>query len=114
MYNNINPSESIQKLVTPVATPWSVRPGFFNASGHTTVCQTVFFKYFRLGHQWPYHSLTDGSVIWSLTSYVEKVTEKKTVCETEVWLLAGRVKNLNTASIVHQNFSLLMENRHRC
>ncbi len=27
------------------------------------------------------------SVVWSLTSYVEKVTEKKLVCETVVWPL---------------------------
>ncbi len=39
----INPPEAIRNLVTPVATPRSVTPGFFNPSGHTTVCQTGFF-----------------------------------------------------------------------
>ncbi len=38
-----NPPEAIRNLVTPVATPRSVRPGFFNPSGHTTVCQTGVF-----------------------------------------------------------------------
>ncbi len=38
----INPPEAIQNLVTPVATPQSVRPGFCNSSGHATVCQTSF------------------------------------------------------------------------
>ncbi len=44
-----NAPEAIRNLVTPVATPRSVRPGFFNPSGHTTVCQTrVFFDAKRL------------------------------------------------------------------
>ncbi len=42
--NFLNPPEAIRNLATPVATPRSVRPGFFNPSGHTMVCQTgVFF-----------------------------------------------------------------------
>ncbi len=39
----LNPLEAIRNLVTPVATLWSVRPGFFNSSGHTSVCQTGVF-----------------------------------------------------------------------
>ncbi len=66
---------------------------FFYASGHTTVSKTGLFL-----TPVPYHSLSDrvflknildldvndyttisqtGSVVWSQTSYVKKVTEKK-------------------------------------
>ncbi len=37
------PPEAIWNLVTPVATPQSVRPGIFHPSGHTMACQTGFF-----------------------------------------------------------------------
>ncbi len=69
----LNPPEAIRNLVTPVATPRSVRPGFFkntfctrtykaipqshrpvfpfNTSDTTTVCRTGFFLYFRFGRQ---------------------------------------------------------------
>ncbi len=109
----------------PVATPQSHRPGFFiffkkvvfdqDVSGHTTVCQTRFFKrYFRLGCQWPYHGLTDqvrGMATDILGQKSDKKNLKNTVCETvvwplmlkkpgpwdpEVWSLPGWVKNLNT------------------
>ncbi len=40
----VNPPEAIWNLVTSVATPQSVRPGFFNPSGHTMVCQTGIFS----------------------------------------------------------------------
>ncbi len=80
-----------------MATPRSHRPGFFHffkvvfdqdVSGYTTVCQTVFFKrYFRLGHQWPYHGLTDR-VSGMVTDVLgQKSDTKKTVCETVVWPL---------------------------
>ncbi len=73
------------------------------------VSQTGFSHFFQSRfqprRQWPYHGLSDqgfffdildlnlndhtivsqtGSVVRSLTSYVDKVTEKKTVCETVV------------------------------
>ncbi len=41
--NFLNQPEAIWNLVTPVATPRSVRLGFFNLSGHTTVFQIGFF-----------------------------------------------------------------------
>ncbi len=71
-----------------------------STSGHTTVSQTRFFhffkSYFRPRCQWPYHGLSDQfffdildkdindhtmvlqtrSLVWSLTSNVERVTEK--------------------------------------
>ncbi len=108
-----NPPEAIWNLVTPVATSRSVRPGFFNPSGHITVCQTgVFFlTHFASGRRRPYLGLTNRgffnpsghttvcqtgffyildldvndhitvsqteSVVWSLTSYVKKVAEKR-------------------------------------
>ncbi len=76
---NINPPEAIRNLETPVAPPRSVRPSFFsNSSGQTTVCQTVFLKnilYLDINDHTTV-SQTE-SVEWSLTSYVEKVIEKK-------------------------------------
>ncbi len=58
--NKVNPPEVIRNLVTPVATPRSVRPSFFNPSGHTTVCQTgfSFLTHFAPSRQRPYHGLT--------------------------------------------------------
>ncbi len=120
---SFNPPEAIRNLVTPLATPRSVRPGFFNTSGHTTVGQIGFFKdilhpdvkghttvsqtrfFFNAsGHTTVYQTIffvdildldvndhttvsQTRSMVWSLTSYVEKVTEKKEkklVCETVV------------------------------
>ncbi len=79
------------------AIPRSHRPGFFNTSGHTTVCQTKVFFFDILDLDVNDHTTVSqtGPVVWSLTSYVEKVTRKNPVCETEVWSLADRVKNLN-------------------
>ncbi len=110
----INPPEAIWNLVTPVATPRSVRPGFFNPSRHTTVCQISYFSNtfcIRTSKAIPWslrpgfffnasghtticqtgfffdildlvvndHTTVSqtGSVVWSVTSYVERVTGKK-------------------------------------
>ncbi len=153
----INPPEAIQNLVTPVATPrsvrpffltpvvtpWSVRlgffsntfctqmskaiprshrPAFFNGSGHTTVCQTsFFFWYFRLGHQWPYHGLTDwvrGMVtdILRRKSYREKKQPGLWDCGMATDIKKTRSvrsryghwrkgwKTWTPKSVVHQNF----------
>ncbi len=39
--SSFNPPKAIWNLVTPVVTSRSVRPGFFNLSGHTMVCVPV-------------------------------------------------------------------------
>ncbi len=55
---------------------------FFNTSGHTTVCQTVFFCFFLILDL----DVNDHNMV-SQTNNVEKVKEKNTVCETVVWPL---------------------------
>ncbi len=59
-----------------MAIPWSVRPVFLK-------------RYFRLGRQWPYHSLTDR-VCGMVTDVLGQKSDKKTpVCETVVWPLTS-------------------------
>ncbi len=72
---NINPPEALRNLVTPLATPRSDRPGFFNPNGHTTVCQIrVFLLQFASERQRPYHGLTDW-VFFNASGHI-------TVCQT--------------------------------
>ncbi len=134
------PPEAIRNLVTPVATPWSVRQGFFNlgghttvchtgfffnTSGHTTVCETFFFWYFKLGTsmtipwshrpgQW-YGHWRPTSKKWQKNPVCETVvwplTLKNLVRKTEVWSLADRVKNLN--AVVHHPSKLSLIDRRR-
>ncbi len=93
-----------------MATPQSHRPFFFHffkvvfdqdVSGYTTVCQTSFFKrYFRLGHQWPYHGLTDW-VYGMVTDILDQKSDKKNVvCETVVWLLTLKKAGLGDRGMV--------------
>ncbi len=57
-----------------VAIPRFVRPSFLK-------------RYFRLGRQWPYHSLADR-VCGMVTDVLgQKSVKKNPVCETMVWLL---------------------------
>ncbi len=94
----IKPPEAIRNLITPVATPRSVRPGFFKnifctwtskaiSQSHRPFFLTpvaiprsvrpVFFDILDFDINDHTTVSQTGSVVWSLTSYVEKVTEKK-------------------------------------
>ncbi len=57
----------------------SHKPIFLNATGHTMVCQIERGRFDILDLDVNDHSTVsqNGSVVWSLTSYVEKVTGKK-------------------------------------
>ncbi len=85
-----NPPEAIRNLVTPVATPRSVRPGFFHPSGHTTVCQTRFFFFntfcTRTSKAIP-RSHRPGPWYCHWCPMSKKWQKKNPVCETVVWPL---------------------------
>ncbi len=135
---SIDPKFYLVLINPPEAIPLSDRLGHFSYQVFDPVCQwphhgltdRVFFIFFKshfrprrqwpyqgmsdrvfFWRQWPYHGLTDQSLVWSLTSYVEKVTEKNPVCETEVWSLANWVKNLNTGVRRPSKLSLIDKRR---
>ncbi len=58
---SINPPEAIWNLVTKVATPQSVGPGFFNPVATPWSVRPGFFflTHFAPGRQRPYHGVTD-------------------------------------------------------